>query len=436
MDRLRDIPVTSLAQASLLFFMRHVLGLQLNWHFREWAALLQDGAERLLIECARGHGKSYFFAFAYPLWLAFRTQKPLAICLTSFAEAQSTTLVTQVKRQIELNPFLRHLVPEISDTWGKTSLYLSNGVSIASESFGSAGRGGHYDHLIVDDPTKDFGGMSREDQIAFFSGVLVPTVNPGGQIVVVGTPVDRRDLIHYLEQNPAYQTRKYPAIISGQPLWPERYPLEVLNAKRLEMGSAKFQREFLLELVDPDTAVFKESWIKTVPYAPKNLNVWIGVDLAVGTTDDADYFALVAVGVDDADNAKMFYVLDCVRGHFTLQQQIDLIVSKNKEHKPVKVVIESNAYQAALANHLSATTGVPIQKLITNKNKLVRAQRLSTYFENGNIYILERLRDLIDELVYFPRFKHDDLVDALGFAVEEAASESEPKFAGELRVYY
>ena len=48
--------------------------------------------------------------------------------------------------------------------------------------------------------------------------------------------------------------------------------------------------------------------------------------------------------------------------------------------------------------------------------------------------ILERSHDLIDELIYFPRFKHDDLVDALGFAVEEAASEAE--YAGELHVYY
>jgi len=425
---LRKLPVVAVAQASLLFFMRHILGLKLNWHFREWAALLQDGTERLLIECARGHGKSYFFALTFPLWLAFRAQKPLSICLASYSQGQSTALVTQIKREIERNPYLRHLMPEVTDTWGKTALFLSNGSSVSSESFGSSVRGGHFDHLIVDDPTKDFGGMSREDQIDFFNAAFLPTVNPHGQVVVCGTPLDKRDLLHYLEQNPAYQTRKYPAITNGRPLWPEQYSLEMLHAKRLEMGSAKFNREYLLELVDPDTAVFKEGWIKTAPYAPKNLDIYIGVDLAVGSADDADYFALVAVGVEGTGEAQTLYVLDALHGHYTLQQQIELICAKNREHRPVKVVIESNAYQAVLANHLSETTGVPVHKIVSNRNKLVRAQRLSTYFENGKVILLERFRDLIDELTYFPRFKHDDLVDALGFAVEEAAAESQPKF--------
>ena len=44
----------------------------------------------------------------------------------------------------------------------------------------------------------------------------------------------------------------------------------------------------------------------------------------------------------------------------------------------------------------------------------------------------EGLNELVDELIYFPNYKHDDLVDALGFAVEEASCEEE--FQGKLTI--
>ena len=159
-------------------------------------------------------------------------------------------------------------MPDLSDTWGKTQLLFANGTTITSESFGSSVRGGHFDFLIIDDPVKDFGGMSREDQVDFFNGVFLPTLNPGGQIIAVGTPIDKRDLIYYLEHLPTYTRKKYPAIIEGKPLWPQRYSLEVLNRTKQEMGSAKFNREYLLEVIDRETAIFKEGWIKTFTSVP------------------------------------------------------------------------------------------------------------------------------------------------------------------------
>lgn len=378
--------------------------------------MLENGSKRILNQTARGHGKTWFFAKAYPLWLTYRANSPINICLISFAQAQSTRLVTDIKHELERNPHLQFLKPSLTDTWGKTQL-MTNYASIVSESFGSSVRGGHFDFLIVDDAVKDYAGMSREDQIDFFSGVLLPTLNPNGTIVVVGTPVDKQDLIHHLEKNPAYVVRKYPAIINNQPLWPERYSLEMLNQMKTEMGSTKFSREFLLEVIDEETALFKENWIKTTTQIPDGLKIYVGIDLAIGQRPDSDYFAEVVVGVD---NAKNLFVLKAMHGRYTLQQQIDLIKAVNDEYHPVKIVIEGNAFQSALPDHLACTTGMPIKKVISQQDKVVRAERLSVHFENQKILIREGLTDLIDELVYFPRARHDDLIDALGFATEEA----------------
>ena len=84
--RIKKIPVRLLAKASLLFFSKHILGMQINWHHEEWARLLESKNERLLVQSARGHGKSFFFAKAYPLWLAYRSNKPISICIASFSQ--------------------------------------------------------------------------------------------------------------------------------------------------------------------------------------------------------------------------------------------------------------------------------------------------------------------------------------------------------------
>lgn len=426
-DQLRSIPVVALAKASPLFFMDRVLGMKIGWHHKEWVQHVDSGTPRLVILCARNHGKSYFFSLTYPLWRSFSAKKPLAICIASYSQSQATELVTKIKRTIEQNPYLRPLIRENPDTWGKTALYLANGVHIVSESFGSSVRGGHFDLLIVDDPVKDFGGMSREEQINFFEGVFVPTINPDGQIVVVGTPIDKRDLIYHLEQNFAYKTFRYPAIVNNQALWPERFSLEKLNQIKVEMGSAKFNREYLLEIIDSETAIFKEEWIKTTTQIPEGLKVYAGVDLAIGQRPDSDYFAVVVVG---ADKNKNLYVLHASHGHYTLQKQMDRIVEINKQFHPIKIAIESNAYQAALPDQLIATTGVPVRKVISQQDKVTRAERLAIHFENQKILIREGLNELIEELIFFRRHKHDDLVDALGFSVQEAA-----KPCGEAQVF-
>jgi predicted phage terminase large subunit-like protein len=87
--------------------------------------------------------------------------------------------------------------------------------------------------------------------------------------------------------------------------------------------------------------------------------------------------------------------------------------------KPDVIAIESNAYQSAMRQYLLQDSLMPVKGFFTTRDKVTRARRLSLNFENGQVYIREDQHDLIAELLQFPVGAHDDLVDALGFAVAQ-----------------
>lgn len=253
-----------IAQSNFLFFCKYVLGMDIGPHHKEWAELL--GSERrILIESARGHGKSWFISKAYPLWLIYRNTTPIDVLVVSFSEKQAVELLKMVSDEVQRNPKLAHLRPEKQQKWTEAYLEFKGGHKIRGVGFGTSVRGLHPSHIIVDDPLKDEGGMNPEEQYKYYAGALSGTAVRHTQIVVIGTPLDNGDLLEQLEGNPVYKFKAYPAENSDrtQPLFPTLYTLEELRKKEEEIGSLAYAREFLLQRIDPKTQVFKDQF-KTV----------------------------------------------------------------------------------------------------------------------------------------------------------------------------
>ena len=57
--------------------------------------------------------------------------------------------------------------------------------------------------------------------------------------------------------------------------------------------------------------------------------------------------------------------------------------------------------------------------------KEARIRSLQPLFEQGLIEIRRDMTDLVDELLTFPRGKHDDLIDSLGLALDKLLPSSE-----------
>lgn len=295
-----------LAQSSLKYFTRKFLRFAWPVHYEEWTRMLMRG-DRLLIQAPRGHGKSVFFSLAYPLWRVINGKTE--ILLVSYSEDQVRRLIREIRVAIESVAFLSPLRPTTKEVWGTDQLSFANGSYISGLGFGTSSRGRHPDVIIVDDPLKDLGGMTDEDQERAYFGVITGMAMDKTKIVTVGTPVNYNDLLEKLEKNPTYLQWKRPAFNEdGSALFPELKSREFLENARREMGSINFAREYLLERVDPATQPFKKEYETLYDIAPPRercASVVTVCDPAY-SEKDGDATAIVTIGFTHGNHA---YVL-------------------------------------------------------------------------------------------------------------------------------
>ena len=166
-----------------------------------------------------------------------------------------------------------------------------------------------------------------------------------------------------------------------------------------------------------------DTWIK--------VRVYMGADLAISESENSnnDYFVLMMVGVDADRNV---YVLEYVKERLSFNAQLNTIISYGRDKYPMveRVGVETVAYQKSLAQELRRLSLLPIININTSKDKVTRAMRRSANFENGKVFFREGMDDLEECLLLFPEVDHDDLFDALDFAMNMADASSN---TGELR---
>jgi hypothetical protein len=296
--------IHNIAISNFPFFCKYILGMDIGTHHLEWAELLRT-QNRILIESARGHGKSWFISKAYVLWLVYRNLMMVDILVVSFSEKQAVELLKMVSEEVMRNPYLEHLRPTKQTTWQSSYLEFPSGHKVRGVGFGTSVRGLHPTHIIVDDPLKDEGGMNPEDQYNYFMGALSGTAVRHTQIAVIGTPLDSGDLLEQLETNPIYVFKAYPAIKDGAALFNRLYTLEELRKREEEIGSLAFSREYLLQRVDPKTQVFNDQ-MRTInadcKFPADITTVRTIIDPAISEKEKACDSAIVTVAQDTSNH--------------------------------------------------------------------------------------------------------------------------------------
>lgn len=349
--------VVHIAKSNFLFFCKYILNMDIGPHHIEWAELLRSEM-RILIESARGHGKSWFISKAYVLWLLYRNVLVVDILVVSFSEKQAIELLKLVSEEVMRNPNLAHLRPTSQQTWQSSYLEFKGGHKVRGLGFGTSVRGLHPSHIIVDDPLKDEGGMNPEDQYKYFMGALSGTAVRITQIVIIGTPLDNGDLLEQLEGNPIYKFRSYPAENTERtaPLFPTLFTLEELRRKEEEIGSLAYAREFLLQRIDPKTQVFKDQYktINTLAAFPDDIVVTRTlIDPAISEKSKACDSAIVTMS-GDTRNHIWERETDLIRSDNSalVLDRIIEIVDRYKDYPDYAVVIESEVFQKVLAADL------------------------------------------------------------------------------------
>jgi len=414
-------------------FVNKVLGYELLWFHKQWLEFQMLNRQSLIL-APRGHGKSTICTISYPLWRL--VQDPaLRILIVSNTSDQACSFLREIRSHLESNPRMRAQFGNMAGRpWSESQLNLCIRRGASKEANLTAmGVFGpiiskHYDMIILDDVVDEQNSASqaqRERLGQWYYKTLLPCLEPGGEIHIVGTRYHYLDLYgRLLSGEYKNHHRIYRAIrdVRGceAALWEEKFPLELLKEKRKEAGTVIFNSQYQNDVELMKGAIFKPEWIQYYSSPPLRLEKMLGTDLAISQKDSADYFALVVAGRER--NSGKIFVLDAVHDRLSFSRQVETALNFFRKHNspdsPVlRVCVEANAYQEAFGQKLREA-GLPVKSVTRVKDKISRAYQLQARFENSEILFPPRsCQDLLQELLLFPQAEHDDLFDALEIIV-------------------
>lgn len=430
-DRLSQSIEETLRTRNLTYFITSVMpDFQLSWHHLEWGDLVHR-YNKLCINAARDHGKSYYFSNAYCAWKLYSYAKPKSSVfsarptksnsnrgyLFSFSLQQSVDLMEILKGTIESNDILKdRLFPDSrnSGAWASTNIVCRNGARLTCKGFGSSVRGAHPYWIVVDDGLKDnviYSALQRQKSIDYFHAVIMNMLVPGGQIIVVGTPFHASDLYGDLRSKSKFATHnkngwfviEYPAIFpDGRILWPQRWSFFDLMDKKSTQGNIIFSRENLCRPITNEASIFplkvlERSLTRMENYTlvrnrddfPIKFNkVVVGCDFAISANVAADYTVFTVWGVDDETGERWLLHFYRDKGK-TFHEQMQILRGINARFRPDSMVMEQNTFQQIFVQE-SDKQGLPVIGHTTGIDKYdlkTGWPGLAIDFERGKIHI-------------------------------------------------
>jgi predicted phage terminase large subunit-like protein len=291
------------------------------------------------------------------------------------------------------------------------------------------GHGAHV--LILDDLIRGAADASsetiREAAWRWLREDALTRLQPGGAVVAVGTRWSQDDPLGRLLSSSGDWTHLHLPALSegngdllgrpeGEALWPEWFDRARLDGLRVELGTRAFSALYQGSPTPDEGAVFKRPWLTgTYETLPEKLYVVTGCDASFGKGVGSDYSALVTVATD----GTRFYVLDCVRGRWEFNALVERIKSVEREYQPAAILVEDAAAGQSAIQELHRLTDLPVVAVKPEGSKLARAESVSPLFEAGRVAFPEVWwrEELVEELASFPSGKHDDMTDALVYAL-------------------
>lgn len=402
---------------------------------QEIYGLICSKATRIALAAPRGFAKSTVVSLVFALWCAL-TGRSKFIIIISDTYSQSKLFLETIKRELESNPLILYLFgSQITDKWAEGEIELAIGCKIMAKGSGMKMRGLKYqysrpDLVILDDLENNelIESKDRRDKLErWFNAEVLPSTSKASKIVYVGTILHEDSLLQkVLHTYKGWQTKLYRAIMNEQSIWPERLTLEELKNIQLEYKDKGqehlFFSEYMNEPMDDSIKEFKREYFKYFrdDQCPTKLRVITNVDLAISKKDTADPTCIFTIGISSDDN---IYQLEYRNDRLDLFETVEAIFDHIDKFAPDILVIENVAYQEAMVQLLKKEMKlrnkfvkiIPVHSSV-DKNQRIRG--LLPYYRMGRIHHRPNsCQSLEDQLLSFPRAKHDDIMDALSLGL-------------------
>ena len=437
-----------------------------SFHKEIWELVTSDN-KQVAIAAPRYHAKSTAVTHAYTLAsVLFREAR--YVLIVSDTVSQAIQFLGDIKKELLDNEDLRSLFsikdgPFPKDTEDDLIVEMEDGFTFRIQAKGSEQklRGLKWanlrpDLVIGDDMENDEIVMNKDRRMKFkrwFYGALIPCISSSGKIRIVGTILHldsllenlmpssllgtmrgrdkgliREELKEYADCKLPWKSIKYRAHTDDFKLllWPEMKSAEEFKLQKedyVRQGLADVYSQEMLNIpLDVTDTFFKKS--DFLPMKPddmkKKMVYYATCDLAVSQSQRADYSAFVIGGMDEDGR---LYCKHVIRQRMDALEIVDTILMLQKYYKPVLFGIEQGTIQKAIGPYLNEEMlkrGEFISTVLLKPSgdKLTRARSIQARMRSGACRFdkdAEWYQTFEDELLRFPRDKHDDQVDAWAY---------------------
>lgn len=428
---------------SLIEFAKRMLpSYKDNWHHRLIAEKLEEVdrglCRRLIIAMPPRAGKSELVSAMFPSWYLGRHPER-EVMLTSYSTDLASSFGRRTRNIVvseEFTSVFGRIMAEDSQSANKWHTVANGGLIALGVGAGATGRGASC--LIIDDPIKNREEAEsltmRSRAYDWFTSTAYTRLSPAGAIVLVATRWHEDDLTgRLLEQMKAggekWEVLSFPAIAEtdeehrrqGEALWPERYGLEDYKRTRDTIGPYDWSALYQQSPIDSASQEFRPEMFKTRPYSEVEAmmtNRFLSIDTAISQAASADYTGFCENMVDQQNN----WNLRAWHERMTPLELIDRLFALHATRRYTKIGIEKGIYAMTLKPFLDdemkrRNVFLPIFELDhRQQGKELRIRGLLPRYAAGAVYHVEgECAALEDELLRFPKGRHDDVADAAAY---------------------
>lgn len=450
-----DAVVKAKGLGDLFVFNKHVLGVEEGkaklgaFHKQLCRFIRNDMKRKKLILMPRGHLKSTLITIGYTTQRIVENPN-VRVLLLNATWQMSVDFLSEVKRHLTQNEYLQELYGSVADNpteWSADRITLQRtdmnikGPTVWATGIESNLVGSHPDLIIMDDVVtrENTGNREQMEKVILRYKDALDLLEPGGQLIIIGTRWAPGDLYEWLMDKDGGARKSFDILIERaytgdlitgedfQALWPEKFDMKELQTRQREKGWYEFSSQYLNNPIPQEDADFKKAWFQYYDYQEMRaatVKTVMSIDPAISLEKDADYTAITVWAIDQFGN---IFNRDIARGHWKPNQIIWKIFEMYEQWHPETVLLETIAYQKALAYSLREEMQerrrfLPIIEIKQqDKSKDQRIRSLQPLYENMKVWHRKDipLTDYLEEeLLTFPRGKHDDMIDSFSMALD------------------
>ena len=194
-----------------------------------------------------------------------------------------------------------------------------------------------------------------------------------------------------------------------------------LETERRRLGTISFSQNYLLQPYVLGQHIITRDMIQ---YDTDCINykfdkIKIGVDPAVSEKEGTDRYAITVTGYL-GDRKYVLQNIGLEGEEKNIKRSSQVVYNLYHRRNATRVAVETVAYQLVLKT-IFKDLGLAVEEIKTTKDKTTRLLEKQILFEDKKIYFYPAdTKELVEELLAFPNWEHDDRVDSFLFSITES----------------